>query len=258
MKVPTDKVVVYLHVPKTGGTNFVDMLKNNYPGHRFANNKGEQGDVLNRAGKLVCAWGHGSQHHCFKHDTVLFAFLRDPVERVISHWVEHKRNGPCKVSLEDIFLRSGEKFFNPTVPVRKTAGAPNALWYTNFYCRMFTGSSWVGPQPIGGSEEIKDEIIQNINNDTLTFGVQQKVTVPTIFGITERFQESIKLMAKIAGWKNIRYRERNHFRAFNKGKRRYNASPQLLKAIRERNQLDQEIYQAAREAFDRQLESYGV
>lgn len=189
----------------------------------------------------------------------MFLFLRDPVERVISHFIEHKNNrySAPDVTLEEMFLEKPDNYFGPKYPLpafSKRAGFHgNSVWASNFYCRALTKTGFGGPNPYPITINIADDIIKNIENNTLFYNGKH---VPCIFGVTERFKESTDLFAKLAGWKNTNYREKSPHRAYNKGKRKYPASDKLVEAIAKYNQLDTRIYNAACKQFDAQVEFF--
>ena len=83
----------------------------------------------------------------------------------------------------------------------------------------------------------------------------RRIILPVIVGITERFNESLQLFAKIAGWKTTHYVEKSPSRAFSR-KRKYPASPELLQAIKKYNQLDMQVYETAKKVFDKELQKF--
>lgn len=263
IKAPSNKLISFFHIPKTAGTNFTYVIKNNYS-HAIINDK--KFEATDRVtGKKLCTWGHGGHYNAINNDSVMFVFLRDPVERVVSHFVEHKGNRYTdpNFTLEEMFLRSPNLYLGDTAPpahILKRAGINSANWGKDFYCRALSGSGYLKFDPWKVEKESKDKIISNMRNNKVVLinrsGVE--VEVPTVFGITERFNESLKLFQKVAGWKTISYREMSKRRAYNNGRRRYPASNELIQAIRSHNAFDIEIYEEAKKLFEKELEHFDI
>jgi len=264
IKAPSnDKLISFFHIPKTAGTNFTYVIKNNYKGHIIDDKKFEALDRQTR--KKLCTWGHGGHYNAINHDAVMFVFLRDPVERVVSHFVEHKGNRYTNPSftLEEMFLKRPDIYLGekpPTPNDLKRAGINSAHWGRDFYCRALSGQGYLKFDPWKVTEEDKDNIISNMkdNKVVLLNSAGKEIEVPTVFGITERFDDSLKLFQKVAGWHTIKYQELSKRRAYNHGKRRYNASENLLAAIKKHNAFDIEIYEEAKKLFDKELEHFGI
>ena len=254
----TNKIIFY-HIPKTAGTNFTYVLENNYKHCKKSNFA-----FVNSKGNPECFFGHAAFTNVLRHpDATMFIFLRDPVERVISHYVEHKNNKYIEpdFTLEEMFLEKSNLYFPkdklPPNNLAKRAGFANITpWGSNFYTRAIHGTGFYGKEPYPLTNEHSNIVINNINNNCLEFSFQNKlIKIPTVFGITERFKESVDLFAKVAGWKRTDYVEKSIGRAYS-AKRRYNASPELIDKITEHNQLDMDIYNAAKQVFEKQLEFF--
>lgn len=258
-----NKLISFFHIPKTAGTNFTYVIKNNYPNCRI-DDKGFQA-IDRRTDKVMCTWGHGGHYNSINNDSTMFVFLRDPVDRVVSHFVEHKGNRYTNpnFTLEEMFLNKPDLYLGdkePPAHVMKRAGISSVNWGKDFYCRALSGSGYLSKGPFSVGEETKDEIIKNLQDNIVVLTNQkgERVKIPTVFGITENFDDSLKLFAKIAGWNRTDYKEHSQRRAFNHGKRRYPASDKLLEAIREHNSYDIEIYEEAKKLFEKELVHFGI
>lgn len=264
IKIPIqNKLISFFHIPKTAGTNFTYVIKNNYK-HCYINKKKFYA-IDKKTRKKVCTWGHGGYQNCLEHDSIMFLFLRDPVERVVSHYIENKINAYIAkdFTLEEMFLENPEIYVSDISPhkrFRKRSGMYQANWGKNFYCRALSGYSYEEQEPYIITSDIKNNIIGNIKNNTIILKNKYNldVEIPVVIGITERFNDSLKLFAKIAGWKTIEYKELSKNRAYNGGKRRYDASDELLQAIRDVNTFDIEIYEEAKRVFENQLKYFGI
>lgn len=204
--------IIFFHIPKTAGTNFTYILENNYK-HCTKKNY----CFTNQRGKVECFFGHAAFSNVAANpDATMFVFLRNPVERVISHFVEHKNNRYIDpdFTLEELFLKKPDLYLpkdkTPPDNLAKRAGFLNVTpWPANFYTRTLHGTSFYGKEPYPLNQEHADIVINNIKNNCLEFSHKDKLNkIPVIFGITERFKESIDLFAKIAGWKTVNYVEK--------------------------------------------------
>lgn len=75
-----------------------------------------------------------------------------------------------------------------------------------------------------------------------------------VFGVTERYDESVLLMRRKFGWDTPYYRTRNFSR---NDLSKQALSPDTLAVIREHNALDIELYQYANERFQRMVDEQG-
>lgn len=75
-----------------------------------------------------------------------------------------------------------------------------------------------------------------------------------VFGITERYDETVLLMQRKFGWDTPYYRTRNFSR---NDLAKQTLSPDTLAVIREHNALDIELYRYANERFQRMVDAQG-
>jgi hypothetical protein len=117
------ETVFFVHVPKTGGTSFRSALEMAFPAERLAwdygmNSPGTTAWVMTylREGKdkkwlvqelaerdVAVFGGHVGQEQygdVFSPERTI-AFVRDPVERVLSEWHHHRRVSGMEMSLEE-------------------------------------------------------------------------------------------------------------------------------------------------------------
>lgn len=225
-------MIIFYHIPKTGGTNFVNVIKNNYPLCHVE----EEYNMVNPKGEIEAAWGHFSFEKITP-ESKIFVLLRDPVERVISDYWENKRNNYLSCSLEDLAYgryRNDIRIYD---------------FWENYYCRCFTENCIIKNDNRRPDRADMAVAMFNLERGKLVYN---GIEAPLYFGITEQLEESIKYFAKIAGWKRTDYVEEDITRAYNKD-RCIDVNPETEKKIRELNQLDQQIYNFAVKEFNEKI-----
>lgn len=236
--------VIFLHITKTAGTTLAQVAQQQYPGPGFLRSDYDfdafeahltsMPDADKRA--IDCLFGHMAfgLHRWLPRPAVYVTLLREPVDRVISHYYYalhatdhplHRRVVDEGMTLED-YLVSGVLDELNDGQVRRLSGARDeAIPY--------------GSVP----RELLDVAKRNLR--------EQFAAV----GLTERFDESVLLFSRALGWKNVHYVTLN----VTPGRPLRSSVPATLRRTIERyNLLDAELYAYARELFDDQLSRYGI
>lgn len=143
-------------------------------------------------------------------DTGFFTFLRDPVERTISHYA---------------WLRARSPKFTATL---EEALADGSI-HDNLQTRVLAAS-----MPFVATEETLEKALANI--DRLA-----------VVGLTERFDESVVLLTRAFGWRPMVYATRNVTAGRAK---REELPPETVEAVLRYNALDLELYRRAQEQFE--------
>jgi hypothetical protein len=245
-------LLVFVHIPKTAGTTLQAVLNMNQPGARsralanvFKGGGGlskvpmdrfrrDHGPDLKDGVRLIR--GHiplGIREYLpSERELRFFTFLRDPVERILSHYysIRDRREG------EDEPARYAESPLPPD-PTLDDALAAGYV-HDNLHTRMLCGD----PEPFGEvTEEMLEAAKRNLRED-LAF-----------FGLTERFDESLVLAKRRLGLRSILYRSSGRV---NPARPRGGAVPAELRRSAERsNRYDIELYRYARELFETRLSS---
>ncbi len=145
--------------------------------------------------------------------TRFFAFLRDPVERTISHyyWLR-ERNPRFETPIEDALV--------------------NGLIHDNLQTRVIAGS-----MPFVATEETLEQALANLDRlDAI--------------GLTERFDESVVLLTREFGWRPMVYSVAN---ATANRPPRETLTPESLEILERYNALDLELYREAKTRFERKV-----
>ena len=241
---------VFVHIPKTAGTTLTTVLRKNEPGKRirhlgnvFKGGGGtKRGATFERLGDangqafdgVKIFTGHvplGISEYFPDHlDVRYFTFLRDPVDRTLSHYFQVR---------EISQRRTGSK----TEPLAPEATLEEALAsdhiHDNLHTRMLSGEA----EPFGKVDEAMLEAAKRNLGERVAF-----------FGLTERFDASLVLAKRRLGLKTILYRPG----ASSASRGRVNASrprggavpAELIEAARSCNRFDLELYDYAKELFE--------
>ncbi|WP_216828248.1 sulfotransferase family 2 domain-containing protein [Alkalihalobacterium elongatum] len=227
----TNSVIIFLHIPKTAGSTFNSLIEKQYENNytMISPKYGEEkvADYFNAIGpkeKLEVVRGHfpfGVHKYLPQKNFTYITFLRDPIERVISAYYYMKSN-PIhpyyyKMNQTSLYEFVSEKAFHWAVYNRQTC--------------LLNGHGW---------------------NYDLDVAKENITKYFSVVGITERFNESIKLLNDSLGWNicNISKVNVNP----NKPKKSEIAN-EVREVIKEKNQKDIELYQLATHLLDRKLKN---
>ena len=243
MEQPT---LIFIHIPKTGGSTLGVVIGRQFPKrvlwrfrpHRFDElvekykNLPEKERQKYRILKGHIPYG---MHEWTGRPTTYITFMRDPVEHVASYYYYAIRKPTSAIyevlnrdhmSLED-YVRS-----------------PLASEWINLQTRLICGSAV--PDALDETKSVTREMLEaakaNIERDF------------SCVGLTDRFDESLLLLARTFGWKNVTYVRRRTTQNRPRGSQLPAATAD---AIRERTELDAELVAFARDRFERQLGAFG-
>lgn len=231
-----------MHIPKTAGTTFTQILKNQYEApsmfqfsgdsdldlKKLSNISPDQRDLINIYS------GHAPLETGVSEIDVLttVTFLREPISRVQS-FCKHVYEGKSPQIMDlledkafdlDEFLNKG--FFE----------------LHNLQTKMLIHKG-NGAAPLGMSDiEAVNMAVDHLFNKIYSFG------------IVENFDQSLKLFQAQFNWKKIEYSSVNKSQSSTKLK----FEKRHLNRIRELNQLDIEVYQIAKNEFLNRLKSHQI
>ncbi len=235
----------FMHVPKAGGTTLNAILARQvHPRHTFTFSGSIEQDIaryrsLSHAARrsITLFAGHAalSSGIADADEATTITILRDPVSRVKS-FCQHVSEGksaylinlypPDRFDL-DRFLLSGDGHLS------------------NQQTKMLINDGDISDATLIDSlspSEARDIALHNL------------FTRVSAFGLQERFDESVTLFARQLGWSIPWYFSKN---TPTPGKRLV-FEPRHLEQIRELNQIDIELYEAARIHFEEVLRESGV
>jgi len=240
-----NKIIVFLHIPKTAGSTILSIFKQQYKGKKISVLDGSDPEKskLNLFDNkdTYCPeliFGHTDygihEQYCVQ-EYQYFAFVRHPVERIISHYLYVKRSP--NHYLHDFLDMSQVSLYDYV-----TSGATNEL--NNGQVRMLIGAGGFHKNnyakyevPYGKSEDwMLEEAKKNIEK---YFG---------FVGVQEEFDNSILLLKKVLHWKKPLY-----YQSLNKTKAKLNKldlDKKTLEAIVMYNALDLKLYDWVKSNFN--------
>lgn len=245
--VTEEKTLVFLHIPKAAGTTLHRIIERQFPHNTIfsidgANVQKSIDEFKNlreeQRRKIRCLKGHmpfGLHHHLPRPATYI-TLLRDPVDRIISHYYYVLRN-------PSHYLYNKVTSKNMNLSDYVSSGISAEL--TNGQTRLLSGAEKVdlviGSEP--GSAGILEIAKENLQNYFVAVG------------LSERFDESLILFKRTLGWRNVFYVKQNVAR-IRPSKR--DIPRKTIEIIEKHNQLDMELYEFAKQMFEEQIRKHGA
>ena len=245
-----DRPLIFLHIPKTGGTTLHGLLSRNFtekeqhyvqPDVSRSRAELEQLPAAERA-QLRLLHGHMAfgWHALLPTPVTYCTFVREPVDRVVSHYnyVKYGSNH---------FLTDPIVSHNMTITDYVKSGISDEA--NNGQVRLLSGIEELAQEPYGKSK------ISYGNNDLelLDRALAHIETHFSFVGLIERYDESVLLMKHIYHFRHSLYRKSQV------GKKNYRGDKPTerdIDVIKEYNQLDEQLYQCMRQRFEEALKTH--
>ncbi len=231
--------IIFFHIPKAGGSTLHSIFERMYLKDDIytiqynSNSWYENGELfkklpLEELNKILLLKGHMffGLHECFNDPSIKYVtFLRDPVERIISHYY--------------FVLRSNEHFLHQTVKNKKMSlleyAKSDLSWeLDNCMTRMISG--------------LQNIEINQCNDSHYDLAVKNLESYFRVIGIVERYDESLILLKNELGWKEYPY-----YQKLNQTERTHSVSKKTKEKIAERNRYDVQLYDWALEHFNERI-----
>jgi len=183
------KPFIFLHIPKTGGVTFHNILTNQY---RFEKHflcklkelaKWNDLSAIEKL-KYAVVKGHfpfGGEHF-YPGKCTYFTFLRDPAKRIVSHY-QHIKSTPS----HKLF----SKVNHPEYSLAKFLQNGDALLFDNCFVRFLSGAH----QKKWGE----------INESDLALAIENFDKYFAHFGLVEEYDKSLLMLTYELGWKTPYY-----------------------------------------------------
>jgi hypothetical protein len=241
-------LTVFIHIPKTAGTTVIAVMRDNFPldtvkvlGNVFHSvgkvNRGgrspivllrESGRVLTRDIHLLGGHIPYGVHHYLPSDSRYVTFLRDPIERTLSHYyriLSSHRKTPLPEFSEE-----------PSFEEMATNGE---YLYDNLQTRFLSGE----PEPF---DEVTEEMFENARANL------EKSFVA--FGLVERFEESLVLLKRRLGLSSVLYVSK---RMTPERPRTAESKAELVPLVERFNSYDVRLYEWATQRFEQMVSEEG-
>jgi Galactose-3-O-sulfotransferase len=242
--------VLFLHLPRAGGSTLTGVLLRQYPPNSvFLIQSRRVLETMDRYSALPeedrkryrLIRGHMvfGLHEAVPGPSTYITFLRNPVERVISQYQLGIVRG------EQPAYESREKQVEHLVEHCETR-----LYMLNRQTRLLGGDRSV---TMG---HLNDPVLfAGANDGWLQAAITHLAEYFVVFGLTERFDESLVLMQRALKWGSVYYRKQN---VSARRLRRADLPPATVARIEQDNALDMALYEYASAHFDQQFVAAGL
>jgi hypothetical protein len=239
-----DEILIFLHIPKTGGTTLHHVLERYYSKEQICSFKDpdRHNDIesfkgLSKAKREAyrLIQGHlsfGFHRHLPGRSTYI-TFLREPIARALSFYY-YAKSDPDHYLYP--LLTDGQVDLKTLL--RQQTATTHELF--NLQTSMIAGDEWADP-------------LRPADHDALE-RAKQNLRTHFRVGLTEEFDASLQMLSQTFGWKIKAYTKKNVTRRKPQIKT-LDAETRAL--LREANALDTELYQFARELFETQRQMSG-
>jgi hypothetical protein len=235
-----DQTIIFLHIPKTAGSTLIRVMEQQYrPEGVYSIVEPQDFQDLvglseTKRAEFRLLKGHMDFgcHELLPGPSTYFTLLRHPIERVISHYYFMLQEP--QYQYYDIITASH-------MNLRKFIESEFDVMMDNVQTRMLSGK---GSQLTFGTctEEVLETAKKNLREHF------------TLVGLTEKFDETLLLLKRAFGWKNLFYTRRN----VTTNRPKQNELPAAtLDTIINSNQLDMELYRYATMLFQEQVHRQG-
>ena len=227
-------MLIFLHLPKTAGQTLVHIMKRQYGPDAvlslYSSSFGEELRMMPRQQtdtiRLIIGHLYFGVHSFFPGLSIYLTMLRDPVDRIISHYY---------------FVRSNPTHYLYSLAQQTSLAefivSCNRLEPNNDQTRLLAGKDY-----LPDSGECTQEMLPMAKKN-----LQEHFSV---VGLTEEFDVSLLLFKHILNWKTPFYVRRNVTR---QRPRKEEISKKTLAVIEQYNKLDMELYHYGKAIFQQQL-----
>lgn len=228
----TDQVLIFLHLPKSGGNTFYDIISSQkrYQSTCDMRNCNVYDLTPEETKRLEMVYGHmafGIHKQLPQSNFAYITFLRHPIDRVVSHYYFHR-------GIKDPNNVLGEMFNCMTLYDYVTS----AEWDDN---PVYVAASTVN---------IQTRLLTDTMEDNCEAAKNNLIKYFTVVGTTERFDDTLSVLEKKLGWEIETYEKRN---VTVDRPALAEVPKEIIEIIKRKNEHDIALYQLANQLLDEQL-----
>jgi len=239
----TDRAIIFLHLPRCGGTTFSYIIRNQKQYHSSIcswTTSGLDGFYCNLSDlsveeqkRIEIIYGHMffGVHKKLPQTTYTYVtFLRNPIERLISSYYFNRELIP-DMNLRNMFnnMTLNDYITDTHWNLNNDPGAwPGST--VNLLTRMLSGKT--------------EEDLETAKNNLVNYF--------SVVGITERYDESLKVLQNKLGWEIKNFRKKN---VVPNRPSLEEVPDEIIEIIKSKNEKDMALYQFANQLLDEQLNS---
>ncbi|MEJ9314094.1 sulfotransferase family 2 domain-containing protein [Priestia megaterium] len=220
------KLIIFMHIPKTGGTTLNDIFKKSYaeneiydhvPLEAMRNHFSQLKEEDKKVIKAISGHHFYGIHDLFSKPYTYFTMMRNPIERVISLYY---------------FLKTYPGYYEENM-------------------RNMSFEEYIDWDPQARNGQIHQ--ICGQNSHLSLEKAKENLKVFEVVGITEMFNESLLLLKNKFNWNNIEYVKEN----VTKSRPRISeVSTEIIKKIEKNNELDIELFEYIKSNLIKQLKDF--
>jgi len=242
LAVTIDMTLVFMHVPKTGGTTLEHIIAKNQLVNGLIHVNAPDLErnplaLLKKGGFPRVVMGHHKRcqllYQLLDRPLYHITLLREPIGRIISYFNYLQTNRRHKLH-EAAREMNFEEFLDSEDMVELNNG-----------------------QTLRIAGLLKKRVLSEESRlpDALEDAKEMLRTRFTFFGVTEQYAEFLLMAQKVIGWKDIYFTRKN---VSGRAAEHTPIPDSLLDAVRERNQMDIELYDFARQLFETRAREVGI
>jgi len=244
----SQRLIIFLHLPRTAGSTLRHIIERQYDPSSILNlygsDFGEEVAAIppTQMDRLCVVMGHFyfGVHTFLSKPFTYITLLRDPIERIISHYYYAQR-APSHYFYHAARKLSLKEFVEYCSRSSNESGTSLGYCSDNDQTRQLAGRCGV---PSFGTSS--DEMLSIAKRNLGEFAM---------FGTAEEFDRSLILIKRILGWRNPFYTKQNVSR---RRARKEDFAPETLRIIEAYNPLDIELYRYAKQLFEEKIRSQGA
>lgn len=249
---------VFLHVPKTAGKTLASVIEDQHTA-RWSEFKRDEWHPK-AAAQAVREWNqshrdalqifHGHQHYgidaYLSIPVTYYTVLRDPVERVISHYYYVQQSHAPRDRHE------AARGSHPDRQRVQEGRLSLQEYVSSGYCEeMDNGQTRL----LAGESGLYDRVpFGKCTTNLLETAKKNMSRQMGVVGLTEEFDASLLLIQRLCGWSTPYYRSHN---ITPQRPRRADIAPEALRAIEERTVLDRQLYDYGVQLFRERVAAQG-